>query len=649
MDFFESQEVARRKSKTLVFYFVLAVLAVVLSIYAVAMVGNHWREGGHQHRHGMAAASPSLWDPQIFTWSSIGTLTVVLLGTGFKLMQLSGGGAVVARDLGGRRLDIASQDLDERKLLNVVEEMAIAAGVPVPEVYLMEAENGINAFAAGSNPSDAVIGVTRGCMRLLSRDELQGVIAHEFSHILNGDMRLNLRLIGLLHGILILAILGRVVAHGSARSGGKGAVPFVLFGLSLLLIGFVGVFFGKLIKAAVSRQREFLADASAVQFTRNPGGIGGALMKIGGVVRGSRLENAHAEEASHMFFANGMKASFASAFATHPPLEVRVREVLPNWDGKFLEVSMPKISAGWKAGDEGVAPGASPLAGGPIGGSATIAVDAAAVLEGMGQLDREQIEEGRRIHDEFSTNWVEALRHPSGAQAVIFAMLLAQDDDLRSQETSYLEKATDFVTLGETMRLHSELGGLHSSRKIALIDMAIPALRRLSSEEYERFLEIMKKLMESDEQIDLFEFTLQKIVRRHLDIYFRRARPRRIAHRKFADVAEEMGVLFSTLAYLGHRDNRRAAEETYRLVIVDLKSELGGSGPEMLAPEDCTLDVIGTALDRCDAATPLVKKRILHACGRSVMMDGEIRSDEVELLRAIADTIGCPIPPFVRA
>ena len=247
--------------------------------------------------------------------------------------------------LGGRLVNPAQPDPDERKLLNVVEEMAIASGIPVPQVYVLPEEKGINAFAAGHSTSDAVVAVTQGALRLLTRDELQGVIGHEFSHILNGDMRLNLRLMGLIFGILCLAVIGRVLLH--VRGGGKDKNPLPLLGLVLVLMGWVGVFFGRLIQAAVSRQREFLADASAVQFTRNPAGLAGALKKIGGLSYGSKLKNAHAGEASHMFFGNGMGGSFLGLMETHPPLAERILALEPDFDGEFPRtvLEVPRRSA----------------------------------------------------------------------------------------------------------------------------------------------------------------------------------------------------------------------------------------------------------------------------------------------------------------
>src|SRR5208283_3801286 len=335
MDFFTQQDKTRRKTKLLVFYFAIAVAALIVAVYFASLVIFTGAQA-HYHRYGEQPQF-ALWNPQLFLGVAIGVLAVILIGSGYKTMALAQGGSVVSEMMGGRLVKPNTNDPDERRLLNVVEEMAIASGVPVPQVYVMDEEDGINAFAAGHKPGDATVTVTRGCMKLLSRDELQGVIGHEFSHILNGDMRLNLRLMGIIFGILCLAIIGRVLLQ-TTRGGGRsrGQNPLPLLGLLLLVIGYIGVFFGRLIQAAVSRQREFLADASSVQFTRNPEGITGALKKIGGLGEtGSRLSHAHAEELSHMFFGNGVSEPFIGLLETHPPLVERIRVFDANFDGKF--------------------------------------------------------------------------------------------------------------------------------------------------------------------------------------------------------------------------------------------------------------------------------------------------------------------------
>ncbi len=340
-NFFDQQDAARRRTGLLIFYFGLAVVAIITSVY-LAVTALFFATGQQQH-------GGALFDPARL--AAVATIVglVVVLGSLYKIIALQEGGAAVARLLGGRLIDPGSSVPGERKLLNVVEEMALASGTPVPPVYVLDNEAGINAFAAGFTPRDAVVSVSRGCMDHLTRDELQGVVAHEFSHLLNGDMRLNLRVMGLLHGILLIALIGEIVirlagnSSSSSRSEsdrdskGSSGLAFFLLGLALLVIGWAGVFFGRLIKCAISRQREFLADASAVQFTRNPDGIAGALKKIGGLAQGSRIESPHAEEACHLFFSMGVPA-LSSLLATHPPLVERIRRIDPSFDGQFVPI-----------------------------------------------------------------------------------------------------------------------------------------------------------------------------------------------------------------------------------------------------------------------------------------------------------------------
>ena len=347
MDFFERQQQAKKKTGYLVFLFGVAVLLISLLnhlLVATVLGASGATEGD------MEFGTSAYTDPELAGLVFMGTFVVIGIAGLFRRMQLSGGGSSVAAMMGGRLVNIATTDPDERKLMNVVEEMAIAAGVPVPEVYVMDGEAGINAFAAGYTLDDAVIGVTDGCMRRLSRDELQGVIAHEFSHILNQDMKLNLRLVAVIYGLIALAVIGRVLlqigfysSHGRSRrssenGGGGGALAIGVVGLGLMATSGLGILMGNLIKSAVSRQREYLADSSAVQYTRNPEGLAGALKKIGAMATGSRLLTPHAEEASHMFFGNGMRESWFSFTATHPPLLDRILLLEPSFDGDFSMV-----------------------------------------------------------------------------------------------------------------------------------------------------------------------------------------------------------------------------------------------------------------------------------------------------------------------
>ena len=440
MDFFERQDRARRNTKLLVVYFVIGVAMLIVAVYA-ALVGIFAGVTSSRHHGYSEQAQVVWWNPRLFLVAAGGTLAVIGLGSGFKTLELAQGGSTVANMLGGRLVNPATTDPDERKLRNVVEEMAIAAGIPVPQVYVLPEERGINAFAAGHSTSDAVVAVTAGAMKLLTRDELQGVIGHEFSHILNGDMRLNLRLMGIIFGILCLAVIGRVLLYTRGRSS-KDKNPLPLLGLVLIIIGWVGVFFGRLIQAAVSRQREFLADASSVQFTRNPAGLAGALKKIGGLSYGSKLEAAHANEASHMFFGNGMGESFFHMMDTHPPLAERIRAIDPSFDGGFPPVSIaePEVIARRVAPPPLRPPIPFPFPGTPraqggLAGLAPPVIAAQAVMADAGTptLAHLRYAEGLRVAIPESLR--AAAGEGLGASAVVYALLLSDDEGRPAQAT----------------------------------------------------------------------------------------------------------------------------------------------------------------------------------------------------------------------
>ena len=343
MNFFESQDRARKHTFQLVSLFALAVVSLIIMTNLLVMLVFGYINA-EQMQNGESLLRQIDW--QTFATVSVAVGVVVLLGSLYKLLALSAGGKAVAESLGGKLIPRNTDDPKLRKLLNVVEEISIASGTPAPPVYVLENEVGINAFAAGFSPRDAVIGVTRGTIEHLSREQLQGVIAHEFSHIFNGDMRLNIRLIGVLNGILIIGILGYYLLYSASfsrrgRGNDKGAGAMLALAIGLMVIGYAGTFFGGLIKAAVSRQREYLADASAVQFTRNPDGISGALKRIGGLESGSKVENPGASEVSHAFFAQGVSGFMQPLSATHPPLAKRILRIDPHWDGKFDTSDQP--------------------------------------------------------------------------------------------------------------------------------------------------------------------------------------------------------------------------------------------------------------------------------------------------------------------
>ncbi len=597
MDFFEKQERARLQTKWLVFYFAFAVVGII----AVLHIG-----------FSLLLGQP-LDDWELLAFTAGGVLIAVVIGSLVKIAELSKGGKAVAEMLGGTPVNPSTTDTNERRLLNVVEEMSLASGVPVPQVYVLD-EEGINAFAAGYSTGDAAVGVTRGCIERLSRDELQGVIGHEFSHILNGDMRLNIRLMGLLNGILFLALLGGVLMRLAAttrprssndKNGGSIVAVLIAGGLVLYIVGWIGVFFGKLIKAAVSRQREFLADAAAVQFTRNPDGLAGALSKIAS--HSSQLAHPKAQEASHMFFGNGMAEAWLGLFATHPPIQQRIAEIAPNFDSRQASPTLPPEMPSEPS----------------FTGDAQLAA-ATSMLAGLPDFSRPAM---REIHS---------------ACAMVFALLLSDEGGVRDSQMKLLQgDSTLQKEIGEMFARRSQLS---SAQRISLVDLAIPVLRGLSPQQYGVFSGQVKQLIEADGQIHLFEYTLQKLLLRHLDTAFTKASPARVQHRSLVPLLPDTGVLLSAIANADEGDSA-ALDGAFQAGV----ALLGKSATAFPLTRQASVNLkdFDSALENLATASLAVKKTILTACSAAVIHDGVVNDSQFELLRAVADTADCPIPPFV--
>ncbi len=641
MDFFERQDQARRNTRLLVVYFVLSVVFIVAAVYLVSAA--FFLRGRYE-----PGTLAWLWHTKLFLSVASSTLAVIFGGTLCKMSEVSSGGTAVAEMLGGQLLSSNTQDEDERKLLNVVEEMAIASGTPVPQVYVLPREESINAFAAGHTTNDAAIGVTRGCMQILSRDELQGVIGHEFSHILNGDMRLNLRLIGIIHGILCLAILGRVLLRTGRSSGRNGVNPLPLLGIALLAIGWIGVFFGRLIKSAVSRQREFLADAAAVQFTRNPAGLSSALKKIGGYVHGSHLMTPQAEEASHLYFGNGLGESWFNFLATHPPLRDRIRAIDPSFDGKFpvvlSEVAQTRQQAAAKAGIT-VAQLVNDVASQRAAEMRAQHVEAREIVPLVAVTTPRHLEYAANFRAALPGPVTAALHNPQGAAAVVFSLLLSRERKIEEQQRASISEVFGNESKNRTLEMQAFIAAQDASMKLPLLMLAVSALRQLPAADYERFDRCVRTLVEMDSEIDLFEYTVTKALMRHLEPQFKRRDRSVTQFYSIRPLLPDCSVLLSALAHSGHAEETEAAT-SFATGIPHLRH--GIAGLRMLHSADCGLGPLDEALGRLAQAVPQIKKNVLDACAHTVAADGVIHANEAELLRAIADALDCPIPPFLK-
>ena len=642
MDFFAHQEAARKRTTLLLFYYAVSVVLLVLATYAAAMfffvgrqhVGRHptrWQEPAE-------IAPPTLWNARVFAGAAICTLTIIGLGTLWRVVQLRGGGSAVAEMLGGRRVEVNPSDEGERRLRNVIEEMAIASGTPVPEIFLLEGESGINAFAAGHSGNDMAIGVTRGCVDRLSRDELQGVIGHEFSHILNGDTRMNIRLMGVLHGILCLYIIGRILLDMRSRSS-RDRNPLPLFGLALMAIGGLGVLFAHLIQAAVSRQCEFLADASAVQFTRNPNGIGGALKEIGGLSYGSKLETPQADSAGHFFFANGLAESWFGLTATHPPLDERIRRIDPSFDGTFPELPESETQESLYAAAAATPMGRNLANFAPAPGRR---VRTESITKRVGESVPLRYASG--VLESLPDSLRAAAREPWSASALLLATVLSTAPDVRESQRQIMLKSIGAELATEADRLADALAQCDRRARLPLMSLCLPALRTLSKEQWQQVSTLLDELVYADGQVELFEYVVKRIVERNMDAQFAPKAAAVVQYYSFAPLAADCALLLSALAHLGHSDAmeiRTAFEQGF--------SQLPFSVTAPLVPcSECGVQAIDASLTRLAQAVPHIRKVVLQACAETVACDGTVTADEAELLRAVADSLGCPMPPFIE-
>jgi Zn-dependent protease with chaperone function len=634
MNFFEHQAKARRRTAWLVVPFVLAVVLIVLTINAVVLLVLRGS------MEGMSAVSLAQWLRQpLSIWISLGALAIIGVGSLKTSLQLTGGGRALAEMIGARRINPDTGDPDERRLVNIVEEMSIASGTPAPMLYVMDGEPAINAFVAGLRPTETVLVVTDGALRNFTRDEMQGVIGHEYSHIFNGDMRLNMRLMGVLAGILLIGQIGRFILRNSSRNRGKGSGQIALLGLALFIIGYIGLFFGALIKAAVSRQREFLADASAVQFTRNPDGIAGALCRIRDHIEGSRLTNGHADDISHFCIGEAVRTGFTSLLATHPPLDERVRAIDPNFLIRWRSARKSERAAEGRQAEPagGVAPGTAGVAG--FAGAAG-AISAVAVANSVGRMTGNHLALAERTHAGMPAALLDAIRVTDTAPAVCYALVVeGMDAAARPVGVQLVRAGAGNETAEATIRLLGMVSGRGADGRLPIVNMALPALKSMPAKAREGMLSLMQSLVECDRRFTVFEFALITILREHLAEGAERDVP--VRYFKSEAVLEEIRLVLSVLARAGSRDEKemRAA---FQLGMAQFRREAG----EPVGVAGCTLNALQSALGKLDQLSPLLKKSVVEACADCVIRDGKVTPSEAELLQALAVTLDCPLPPL---
>jgi Zn-dependent protease with chaperone function len=571
-----------------------------------------------------------------------GTLAAMALASLYRATTLSRGGAQVARMLGGTPVTGSGNDALQRRLVNVVEEMALAAGLPVPEIFVLEKEASINAFAAGLSPHDAAITVTRGALEQLDRAELQGVVAHEFSHVLNGDMRLNQQLIGLSFGILVLSLAGRWLLRSTrfrvnVSSRGRrndGTAIVLVIGLALTIIGAIGVLLTRLIKAGVSRERERLADASAVQFTREPQGLAGALKKIGGFT--SRIESVEAEEVSHMLF-DYPAGAFAGLLATHPPLLERIRALEPDFDPRDFPEPRGAMAAGVGEARSvaGVAAGLSP-----------VSTSGAALLARAGSIGPPAV--GEALHAAIPDELKSAARSRESSLLLALALALSSDVASRERQLALLERQLGATRTGLCDRLRAEIESAGPDLRLPILELALPALKERPREQLDYLFDMLDRLAGLDTAPRLFDFVLVHV----LSAYLRNAglgtRSRR-APTAPPDTRSAVRTLLATVAAFGGPDSaaaRAAYEAGVRALGIELSSVAAADFTTLERERDVTH--LDAALDALARLRPGAKRRLLHGVLATIRADGIVSTAERELLRAVAAALDCPLPPTIE-
>ena len=632
MDFFEHQAQARVRTWKLVGLFALAVVAIVAVINMVVVAGMEWSRPTEDIR------PLTDWDTirdygELMFWTTLFTGGVILVASLFRGAALRQGGGRVARELGGTPVEPGTRDPLRRRYRNVVEEMAIASGVPVPQIFVLEEESGINAFAAGYSPSDAAIAVTRGTLEKLDRQELQGVVAHEFSHIVNGDMRLNIRLIGLLFGILVLAIVGqRMLLAMRFSRGNRNAGAIMALALVVMIAGYIGLFFGRWIQASVARRREYLADASAVQYTRQPEGIAGALKKIGASQHGSKMR-ADSEEVGHMMFG---QAKLSGMFATHPPLEKRIRAVDPDFRPEQFDEIRERMDRHDQARQAAAEQAAEKK---EDSGVARSSLHPERLAENIGQPQLGQIFAAALLLQGLPEPLEQAAHSDEWAPELVCFLLLSRDAEVRARQLDIICEELGTESERAVKNLLQAGEGLDDRQRLPLLEIAFPALRRRPAEELEALPGILERLIAADGQMSVFEYALARLTELHLREALQPNRASGAGSKKLSAMPGAARDLLAVLARHGQQDSDPA-----RAALAAGLAKLGiDAGSEELPGSDWPKR-LDTALTRLDRLKPGEKKRLVAALVATVTHAGRVAPAEAELVRVICASLHVPLP-----
>ena len=661
MNFFEHQAKARRNTSLLILYFLLATVLIVFMVnaavfFTVPFLTDSLKVDGSQ-TFPIKFQTLNLWfQNPYWIYVTLGTLAIISLGSLIRFTQLSGGGEAVAKMVKAREIDLESKDKFERQLINIVEEMAIASGIPLPRIYVMDNETSINAFVAGFKVTETVLVVTRGTLETLNRDELQGVIGHEFSHIFNGDMRMNIRLMAILAGILAIGQIGQFLLRSNyyssfsrrsnSDSNSSVAIQFAL-GLALMLIGYVGLFFGRLIKAAVSRQREYLADASAVQFTRNPDGIAEALIKIRNGV-GSHLLSPKAEDMSHMCFGETLSYTFSRLLATHPPLDERIAAIDPTYlkKAEVREKYISPMTHPEFSNLEGLAAGFASTGASPkIPAGTSVSSDTTtsnAITASVGNPTTKHMAYAASLISVIPDSLHDMIHSRFGAESIMYCLLIPAHGENRTLSATLLKDQIDQTHMNQVIDNFDAIQQLGTRLRLPLIDLAIPALKNLNFKQRKKFLNNINLLIKTDKKVSLFEYTALTLLKNHLGAHPGKAD--KVRYRRITPVLMEINILISTMVHISgeHSDEKTKLHR-------QIMSSFSVKPFPFLEQSVCNIKVLDAALKKLDLLNPILKKTVLSACADCVLNDGIIQVQEAETLRAIASALNCPMPPILAS
>jgi Zn-dependent protease with chaperone function len=651
MNFFDNQEKARKSTFWLILYFVLAIICIILIIDCVVMGSIIYANPkefyplvGYQHVLNQSA----ILQLAVITTLAVSPIIilVIVLGTIFKMISLREGGIAVANMVGARELDPGTNDFLEKRFINVVEEMSIASGMSVPKLYVMDNEKAINAFVAGVKPEDTVMVVTKGALDQLSRDELQGVVGHEFSHIFNSDMNISLKLMGVLGGLVLIGQAGyfllRFLSMSNRRSSksddGRILIAIVILGVGLLVVGYIGLFFGRLIKAAVARQRELLADASSVQYTRNPQGIIFALKRIQQSESGTNLDTKHVEDISHLCFCTPRWMLFSDMLATHPPLDKRIQILDPQ--GEFANLPLKDLQEDKK--QQITKKTSNQQALGIIGTAAIVMAtsqgqaQSADIKSSIGNPSAEHVDLAQQLIAQIPQELKDVAHAVAHVEDLLYALILIDDKDNIDQLKNNLEKIIPIDKLQKTLELINIISILSQSCYLPLVDIALPAFKAKSIDERGSIYKNMQQIVALGKE-NLFEFTLLTMISKTIQ-----EKPNQVKYNDFTAVIDDVSNLISALLKNSQSDEN--TKDAYFEKLMKNFTSQKIQPRQTMTQEPLKFQLI---LSRLNQLSPKCKEILVHTCLDCIAQDNVINVTEAEMIRALAASLNCPIPPIV--